>query len=323
MPNTPARRVLIGTMLVMTAGVLIASASTRSLVPVDGSIQPATDIASLIAAFEGERVFTRPSRDAIIGFQVTTEVMAVAVKGGQEVKLGDLLVQGDDREEQSLLLAQTMRAQTDLPIRRAQEQAELAKVEFENQKIAQERGGGSEQELRRSEVAMRIAQLDVEQASMNAQQEKIQVTRFETRVARYALTAPFDGVVDQATVDVGDTVGAGDPVVRVVSIDPLKIDVHTPVTLSLTMGLVEGGEAWALVDMPGAPAVVKGIITEVSPVADFASKKQRITIEIPNPRHWPAGLGAWVRFTAPGEAFEGLLIDADATVAPQSLEDGP
>lgn len=302
MTRVCAHRALVGMVGVLVAGVVLARGTASQPEPT------APTIDSLVGSFQGERVFTRPSADAVIGFQVTTEVMAVEVTGGQVVRTGDLLIQGDDREEQALLLAQRGRADTDLPVRRAREQAELAKVEYENQQLALERGGGSEQEARRAEVAMRIADLDVEQAALNAQQETIQVKRFETRVARYALRAPFDGRVDQVTVDVGDTVGAGDPVVRVVSIDPLKIDVHTPVTVSLTMGLKEGDSAWALLDVPGAPAVVRGRIIEVSPVADFASKKQRITIEIPNPKAWPAGLGAWVRFTKPPASFEPMMV---------------
>jgi len=143
----------------------IAWICVGGLVALAGS-QPdaALDIDSLATEFGGESTFTRPGEDAVIAFQVPTQVLDVAVQGGQIVKKGDLLIRGDDREERVLLEAQRFRAETDIPMRRAQAQHELAKVELSRLREAASAGGANEQEIKRAEVSEQIAAIDVEQA---------------------------------------------------------------------------------------------------------------------------------------------------------------
>jgi len=266
--------------------------------------------------FGGSRTFTKPSKDAEIGFQVPTQVMEVPVSGGDRVEEGDLLIRGDDAEEMALLEIQKMRAETDLPVLRAQEQFELAKVEFEMQTEAYENGGATEQEVNRARVNMRIAELDVDQAKQNLEQERLQYERLKARSTRFRLTAPFDGRVASVEASPGDTVQESQPIVRVVRIDPLWIDVNAPVRQTIRMGLSEGDPAWAMVDVATGARVVKGRIIEVSPVAEFASRQRRVRVEIPNPEKWPPGLATWVRFDPPPARWEKLTLTRGDAPAP-------
>lgn len=301
---------------------LLASAGVGLAGDGAGSGQPETG-EELGRRFGGDRFFTIPSKDAEIGFQISTQVTAVLVKGGQEVLHGAMLVRGDDAEEVALIEIQRQRSETDLPVRRAKEQAELAKVEYDLQVQAQQAGGATETEVNRARVNLRIAELDVEQAEENGMQERLQLGRLEARLTRFRLTAPFDGRVDSVVVVEGDTVGEGQPVVRVVQIDPLYIDVHAPVAETMTKGLREGDKAWALVDVPEGARVLEGKIIEVSPVAQFASRKRRVRVEVSNPEGWPPGLAAWVRFEDPGAAWEGYRLEVPgASSADAGADDG-
>ncbi|MCB9844674.1 MAG: HlyD family efflux transporter periplasmic adaptor subunit [Phycisphaeraceae bacterium] len=264
----------------------------------------AREFADLEREFAGERAFTMPSEDASIGFQVSTQVKQVLVVGGQAVKKDDPLVLGDDAEERALLKAQEERTKTDLPVQRQKEEHELAKVELSRVKEAKENGAATEQEVQRAEVTARIAAIEVETAEWTQAQELISLERFRSRVERYTLRAPFDGRVQLVAVDEGDSVRESDPVIKVVNTDVLHIDVPTPVSVSLTLGIKVNDPAWVLLDVPGAPEVVLGHVVEVDPVADFAARKQRIRVEIGNPRSHPAGLAAFVRFTEPPVSFE-------------------
>src|SRR5262245_21817332 len=71
----------------------------------------------IVREFGGYRAFTRPSRDSTMGFSQPTQVQEILVKGGQVVKKGELIIRGDDGEDQALLKLQRMRAETDLPIK--------------------------------------------------------------------------------------------------------------------------------------------------------------------------------------------------------------
>lgn len=274
--------------------------------PQVGRNQPnlTTDLESLARDFGGEAVYTKPGQDATIGFQLSTQVREISVQGGQRVRAGDLLVRGDDAEERALMRAQEVRAKSDIPMRRAIEQHELAKVELERLKEAAASGAANEQEIRRAEVTAIIAGIDVEQARWNGEQEALSLERFKERVERYSLRAPFDGLVESIAVDVGDTLREGDPVARVVSIDPLIIDVNTPIAMAIELEV--GGPAWVLVGVPGAPVVKRGEISEISPVAEFASRTRRVRVEMGNPDLLPAGLAAWVRFSQPDPRFMSL-----------------
>ena len=78
-----------------------------------------------------------------------------------------------------------------------------------------------------------------------------------------------------------------------------------------------------LLDLPGEPAVSVGKVVEVGAEADYAAKTRRIRVELPNADGWPAGIGAYVRFTAPeGEWAKRIAAPkrADATRATEQTK---
>ncbi|MCB1282491.1 MAG: hypothetical protein KDB18_13295, partial [Salinibacterium sp.] len=101
--------------------------------------------------FGGHRAVTRPSRDAAIGFSIPTAVVEVAVTGGQRVKQGDLLIRGDDAEDLSEAQFQKARAETRLPVERAQADVDLAKLEYDRAQEAFSKEGLSPAEYQRAE----------------------------------------------------------------------------------------------------------------------------------------------------------------------------
>jgi hypothetical protein len=80
-------------------------ASSMLMVSANALGQPAGEAASSARTSAraypefGEKAVTRPSRDATMGFSNPTQVKEIAVKGGQKVKLGQLLIRGDDTPE--------------------------------------------------------------------------------------------------------------------------------------------------------------------------------------------------------------------------------
>ncbi len=260
-------------------------------------------------SFGGIQSFSKPSRDAVMGFSVPTRVTEHSVIGGQRVKAGDLLVRGQDAEQLAIVKQTRMRAETDAAIRRAEKQSELAGIEYGRAKDAFDKDAMALNEVERYRVTWEVAEIDLEIAKMNAQLELIRLEQAEALLARYRIIAPFDGQIDQVFVGVGRSVGDTEPVVRVVQIDPVWIDVRAPT--KQTIGLQTGTDAWVLVDGPEKPVVVKGAIIEVSPVADFASGSRRIRVEFANPDAWPPGMRTWVRFSEPTAEWLDRLAQGD------------
>lgn len=275
--------------------------------------------APTIADFGGEKAFTRPMQDAVMGMSVPTTIREILVKGGDRVKKGQILVRGDDAEELALLKAQELRAASMLPVDRAQKAVELQKFEYDQLLNLEREGGGSAQELERARLSLEAAKIDFETAKFNQEQETIQIDRVNARVDRYRITAPFDGMVDTVFMDLGQSVTDNDKVLRVVEINPLELDVAPPTAVTLadpTSGreaVRVGQPAWVLMDLPGEQRVYVGKVTEVSPVADARSGTRRVRVEVANPEGLVAGLTAWVRFTEPQGAWKDRVVGREVT----------
>lgn len=258
----------------------------------------------VVREFGGYRAFTRPSRDATMGFSQPTQVQEILVKGGQSVKKGELLIRGDDREDQALLKLQQMRAETDLPIKGAKAAMDLADVEYKRLQEASAKGGASPQELDRARLTLDRATVEYQQAILNQRQEVVQIERLDARIVHLRLQAPFDGQIDNIQVDVGQSVSESDKVIRLVNVDLLWIDVPASMLDASTQRLSTGDKAWILVDLASGYRLVEGKVIEVSPVADFSSRTRRVRVEFANregAQRLVAGDPAWVRFTAPPE----------------------
>lgn len=276
-------------------------------------------------AFGGVRAFTKPSRDAIMGFSLPTQVMEIIAKGGQDVKKGDPLVRGDDAEELALMKLQKLSAETDLPVKHAKVVRDLAELEYKRVMEMREKGGSNQQEEDRARLNYESEKINYDTAVFKQEQEVVSLERMTARLTKYLLAAPFDGQVDKVEVDVGRSVSERDPVVRVVNVDPLWIDVPAPMWEASTGQLKLDAKAWVLVESAGKHQVREGKIIEISPVSDPGSRTRRVRVEVVNPKESRvvAGEPAWVRFTAPGEEVtkmiaEGSHISPSVTVAETS-----
>ena len=256
----------------------------------------------------GIKAVTRPSQDAVMGFSFPTSVMERMVLDGEAVILGQPLVRADDREARAAVVLQTIRAESTLDVEAERKALELAELELEATKQATEGGGGSQFELQRSQLAADTAKLRLDASQQRLQEQQVQLEQLQARLDKHTVSAPFDGIVESVLVAVGDSVRESDPVVRVVSVDPLWIDVATPT--EATMGLEDGDPAWCLVRIGDDVRLLDATIVGISPVADSVTGARRVRVEASNPRGLPAGLTAFVRFGEPDGAWAELAADA-------------
>ncbi|MBX3384371.1 MAG: efflux RND transporter periplasmic adaptor subunit [Phycisphaeraceae bacterium] len=280
----------------------------------DGGVLRQLDPA-IISQFSDIKAVTNPGIDAVMGFSLPTQISEVLVRGGQEVSKGDLLIRGDDAEDLALLRLQKVRTETDLPVQRARKQMELAETEFRIQQEVAAKGGSSPQQVERAKLASEVARIDYENARVQQTQEVIQQERIEARVDKFRLRAPFDGVVDQVMMDMGQVVAENEKIIRIVSVDTLWLDAPAPTSDPLTLTLKRGDPAWVLLDVAGTPRLVEGKVKEAAPTADPASRTRRIRVEIANPKgpdRLLSGEPCYVRFRPPSEEFLRLIAPKDA-----------
>lgn len=107
-------------------------------------------------------------------------------------------------------------------------------------------------------------------------------------LSNIVIKAPFDGLIDDRMVEIGDFVDKGDPIAQVVDLDPILIvtQINEQTIKQVAVGkpgyarLITGDE-------------VEGRIRFISSIADPQTRTFRVEIEVPNPeRAIPDGISA-------------------------------
>lgn len=128
-------------------------------------------------------------------------VMQILVKEGQRVSKGQLLVKLDA----SILEAQAEEISNAL---------DLAKITFEKQ-----------ERLWKQKIGSEIQYLEAKNRKESLEK---QMQSIRTRLAKFYLTAPFDGNIDRIFVNQGQMVPPGAPVIQVVDASKIKIVSEVP-----------------------------------------------------------------------------------------------
>lgn len=267
----------------------------------------------LAPTFGGEKAFCRASRDSTLAFTFPAEIAEVFVRGGERVRRGDVLVRAFDLEYRYQRDTQKLVADSDLDVLRAQAQLDQAKIELEAIEQMRRPGlvsGGSPVELERAKAQVQVRAVELDIARLQQTQNRLQLSFREAQVERFRLCAPFDGIVDQVLVDIGEVKKDAEPVMRVVNTDPLWVDVPTPTGQTILLRLKPGDPAWVLPDLPGEPRVFVGKVIELGAQADPRANTRRVRVELPNPEGWPAGLWCWTRFTEPTGEWGARIVEA-------------
>jgi multidrug efflux system membrane fusion protein len=165
---------------------------------------------------------------------------------------------------------------------------------------------------------------DVQLAEARAQLDAALATRarIELEIANTTIKAPFSGVVQERTAEIGNYVQVGDTVAEIVDLDPIVIrgDVNERNIVHLHIG----GPGKALLFDGSA---VFGEIRYLSRVADDATRTYRVELAVPNPDNGlRAGLTAELRLEADSikvhEVSSALLSLADdGTIGVKTVDD--
>lgn len=247
-----------------------------------------------VAVAQGVEAVAQPSVDLRLALAVPGVVASVEAKPGDRVEAGATLLALDDREAVALEALQRLRAQSTLEVEAAEAEWRLAQNEEARVRDAFEKGaaGGFEVERAALQTGRRKVELDL--ASRRREESAILLRQATLRREQFTLRAPAGGIVEQVLVEPGEGVQAQQPVVRLVSTDPLWIE--APVPTSRTLGLRPGAVARVRLVLPGDPVTLSARVISVASVADAASDTRLVRLEAPNPLGLPAGARVSVEF---------------------------
>lgn len=210
---------------------------------------------------------TAPVRQVELKAETSGRVSELGVRRGALARSGDLLVKLDLRDRQARL---------------EQARAGVAQQEasYQGQLELKPKGYVSETQL-----AETLAKLESARAEL---------TRAELDLEYMNVRAPFDGMVQERTVEIGDYVRAGDPVATFVDNTRLIV---TGSIAEQDAGFVHVGTVATAHLVTGQ--IVSGKIRYIAPVADEATRTFTVELELPNPAgKLPAGVTTEMRIPA-------------------------
>ena len=230
-----------------------------------------------------------------------------AIEAGKSVEAGDLIVRLDDTDSINALdvarqAAKSLDAQIsglrieteqmENQVRYATQEIEAARRDLEriDEAIAAGAGSAGERDVKlasmlRSQRALSVlqqqldlipsrrARLEAELASQRANERIAQ-----ENVTRSAIRSPFAGELQSVDVRVGDWVGLGTRVARVVDLSRLEIPLK--IAASASSWIRVGDEVRLWVRDPGGQPDQIGKITRIAPEADRASRTMTVFVEV-------------------------------------------
>lgn len=209
------------------------------------------DVRAVVYAGEVRSRYETP-----LAFRIGGKIAARLVDTGAIVKAGDVLARLDP-------------ADTSLAVAAVNAQRDLAEADVKRYR-----------ELRSKNF--------VSQAALDARESTFKATRAQTELAQNqsaytVLRAEQAGVIGLVAADVGQVVAAGQTVFRLARTDALEVAVAIPESSlsGIQVGDVAEVRLWA-----DDQAIYQGVVRELSPVADVATRTfaARVAIDLPDAR---------------------------------------
>lgn len=218
--------------------------------------QPATvRVARIEAEPYAERMVlhgrTLADRSVTVRAESSGVVEEVVVERGQWVAGGRLLLRLEVGERDARL------AEAHALVRERE-------IEYEAARSLNQRGYRADTQLAQAEAQLSSARAALRLAELELDNVRIR--------------APFDGIVADRHVELGDFVDIGDPLADVMDLDPLRIVVQMT---ERHLGRIEVGDRGTAELVDGR--TVEGVISYVGPSAHQATRTFPVELEVPNP----------------------------------------
>lgn len=194
----------------------------------------------------------RSDESTVIRPELGGRLAAVHFREGEAVKAGELLVSLDD----AIARAELAQAQANL---------DLAEKSFERNQLLFKRGASNAQ-----------AQ---DEAQSQQQAARASLALAQARLDKTQIRAPYDGVLGLRQVSVGDYLSAGQDLVNLEVLDPLKVDFRIPQKAVSQVRLGQAIEL-SLDAYPGER--FKGTIIALNPRLDEVGRSQAIRAQVDN-----------------------------------------
>ncbi|MFT6444874.1 MAG: multidrug efflux system membrane fusion protein [Sulfitobacter pontiacus] len=237
---------------------------------------------------------TTAARQVAVKAETSAVVVSAPLRKGATVNAGDVLCEldpGTRGAQQAEAQARRDEAQSRVPeaqARVAEAQARLDETLIKlnaAQKLG-EGGFSSQTTLATAEAAVAAARaaLSSAKAGLNAAHSGIEaaeaaVASTQAEIDRLTLTAPFEGLLESDTAELGSLLQTGSLCAQVIQLDPIKLVGFVPETEVDRVSL--GAQAQAR--LAAGDREIAGTVTFISRASDPTTRTFQVEIEVPNP----------------------------------------
>ncbi|WP_297451021.1 efflux RND transporter periplasmic adaptor subunit [Ferrovum sp.] len=242
-------------------------------------------------------------RQAVIAAEVSGRVVAVAVHPGDRVRKSQIMIRLDARA-----------ADQDVAAKLAQEQAIRAELEVATREYARQDQLFSKGYI--SQAALDRAEARFKSTKAQAEARLAESSAVRAQAGYYVLRAPFDGIVAEVPVNLGDMAQPGRALVSFYDPSHLRVTTQVPESALLSSSTpVQSRLELKSADMK-TQWVIPTYVT-VLPTADPASHTVQVRLGLPEDAvHPPGRPGTFVRVWLPGgdSTHEALWVPLGAVV---------
>lgn len=242
----------------------------------------------------------QPARRADLRAEVAAVVLQVAKDNGEPVRAGDLIVRLD-----ATAIRDGM-ASAEEALRAATQSFEQAERVLARQRTLNQQGMTSMQALEDAEVRRNAAQSELAAARTRLVTARQQLSRTEVR-------APFDGVVSERKVSVGDTVQVGREIVKV--IDPRSMRFEGQISADRLSELKLGQPVAFRINGFG-DSEFRGKLSRIDAAANATTRQVEVAASFDDPAQAPKVAGLYAEGRVDTGAQSSLVL-AEASVQRQ------
>ena len=229
----------------------------------------------------------QPHQIVQVGSAVPGVIDGIAVERGDRVLQGQPIVQLQAHVERAALAVARERAEGNGEVRVATSSQELARRELQRAQELYDQNFVSKTYLDKARAESGVAGGRTDQAHERRKQASREVELAAAQLEQRTIRSPITGVVVERFMSPGEYVDQK-PVLRLASVDPLRVDVLVP---AIAFGQVEPGMSGKVVPELLNQGEHHAVVKSVDRVIDAASNTFRVRLELPNAAaSIPAGL---------------------------------
>ncbi|MCG9596471.1 efflux RND transporter periplasmic adaptor subunit [Vibrio sp. Isolate25] len=209
---------------------------------------------------------TAPDKQAQLGAEIAGKIIEIKVRKGSSVKQGQVIALID-------------KGDLEIQLERAKAMLKVREKEYKAAQSLKNKGLQGEVAFSNAEAALVEARAMVSNANI--------------ALRNTAVTAPFSGIVDSLSIELGDFVGVGDPVATLIDLSKIVIEADVSERHIQDLTLNQSASVSFIGD-----ETLEGKVRYISRVSSPSTNTFPIEIVLPNPQQQiPAGISAEVELS--------------------------